>query len=182
MRDMVLSKADIAKSFLVRDFNGGLTLDRRHEHYYQVQCQLFRIEKCHAFWEDMLPKVLHVFRVGILPELLARCYRRLPLQDSKGATPGPSSAIDQLPESTFFTLHNSQAALEPINVAHQPSEPVWCFCQDAEYGQMVACDDQNCKFQWFHFGCVGITSKPKGKRFCPECIQSCSQSRINKVK
>ncbi|KAL3859354.1 hypothetical protein ACJMK2_009579 [Sinanodonta woodiana] len=36
-----LSRTDIEKLFLVRDCNGGLTLDRRHEHYYQVQCQLF---------------------------------------------------------------------------------------------------------------------------------------------
>ncbi|KAL3869645.1 hypothetical protein ACJMK2_042310 [Sinanodonta woodiana] len=168
MRDMDLSKADIAKSFRVSDCNGGLTIDRRHEHYYQEQCQLFVcdtsyadfvvwtgqsfhnewIQKCHAFWEDMLPKAFHVFRVGILPEFLARCYTRLPLQDSKGATPGPSIAIDQLSESTSLPL---------------PNKPVWCFCQDDKYEQMVACDDQNCKFQWFHFDFVGIASKSKGK-------------------
>ncbi|KAL3867451.1 hypothetical protein ACJMK2_044653 [Sinanodonta woodiana] len=170
MRHMDLNKADIAKSFL---------------HYHQVQCQLFvcntnyvdfvvwtrqpihleRIEKCHVFWEDMLPKALHVFRVGILPELLSICYTHLPLQNSKGVKPGPSSAIDQLSESTSVPLYNSKAYLEPSNVAHQPSEP------------MVACDDQNCKFQLFHFDCVYITSKPKGKWYCPEC----STSRISKV-
>ncbi|KAL3841753.1 hypothetical protein ACJMK2_019855 [Sinanodonta woodiana] len=161
-----IGSLEIKCPYTIRDMdlncNGGLTLDRRHGHYYQVQCQLF------------------VCDTKIMQTLNAmNCYTRLLLQNSKGATPGQSSAIEQLSESTSLPLHNSKATLGPSNVAHQS---VWCFCQDDEYGQMVACDDQNCRFQWFHFDCVGITSKPKGKWYCPLCIQSCSKSRISKVK
>ena len=27
-----------------------------------------------------------------------------------------------------------------------------------------------CPIEWFHFGCVGLTTKPKGKWFCSRCI------------
>lgn len=26
-----------------------------------------------------------------------------------------------------------------------------------------------CQIEWFHFACVGLTTKPKGKWYCPRC-------------
>ena len=34
---------------------------------------------------------------------------------------------------------------------------------------MVACDDKNCKIEWYHYRCVGITKRPAGEWFCPVC-------------
>jgi len=48
---------------------------------------------------------------------------------------------------------------------------LYCTCHGTSYGEMVACDDDNCRIEWFHFGCVGLKSKPKGKWYCPECTQ-----------
>lgn len=28
-----------------------------------------------------------------------------------------------------------------------------------------------CPIEWFHFACVGLTTKPKGKWYCPKCTQ-----------
>lgn len=28
-----------------------------------------------------------------------------------------------------------------------------------------------CPIEWFHFGCVGLTAKPKGKWYCPRCTE-----------
>ncbi|MBV99912.1 Inhibitor of growth protein 4, partial [Eschrichtius robustus] len=28
-----------------------------------------------------------------------------------------------------------------------------------------------CSIEWFHFACVGLTTKPRGKWFCPRCSQ-----------
>ncbi|VDK34012.1 unnamed protein product [Gongylonema pulchrum] len=51
---------------------------------------------------------------------------------------------------------------------------IWCFCRDGflqkAHGSMVACDDSECCFEWFHYTCVGITEKPKGKWYCPGCL------------
>jgi hypothetical protein len=34
---------------------------------------------------------------------------------------------------------------------------------------MVACDSSECRLEWFHFACVGLYVKPKGKWYCEEC-------------
>lgn len=48
-------------------------------------------------------------------------------------------------------------------------EPLYCTCHEISYGQMILCDNDACKIEWFHFGCVKLNTKPKGKWFCPEC-------------
>ncbi|CAD6192611.1 unnamed protein product [Caenorhabditis auriculariae] len=45
----------------------------------------------------------------------------------------------------------------------------WCFCSEKSYGDMVACDNKSCPYQWFHYPCVGITAPPRGRWFCPRC-------------
>lgn len=38
---------------------------------------------------------------------------------------------------------------------------------------MVACDSPNCKIEWYHFPCIGLTKKPDHNVgnlwYCPEC-------------
>lgn len=48
-------------------------------------------------------------------------------------------------------------------------EPVYCLCREISYGQMILCDNDACKIEWFHFQCVKLASKPKGKWYCPKC-------------
>ncbi|KAF2653476.1 hypothetical protein K491DRAFT_717979 [Lophiostoma macrostomum CBS 122681] len=45
----------------------------------------------------------------------------------------------------------------------------YCFCQRVSYGDMVACDNDDCRFQWFHWECVGIKEEPVGDWLCPDC-------------
>lgn len=42
----------------------------------------------------------------------------------------------------------------------------YCRCQQPSYGDMVACDNDACSIEWFHYKCVGITQAPKGKWYC----------------
>ncbi|XP_038875401.1 PHD finger protein ING1-like isoform X2 [Benincasa hispida] len=53
-----------------------------------------------------------------------------------------------------------------------PNEPTYCLCNQVSYGEMVACDNPNCKIEWFHFGCVGLKEQPKGKWYCSDCAGS----------
>lgn len=53
-----------------------------------------------------------------------------------------------------------------------PNEPRYCICNQVSYGDMVACDNDDCPFEWFHYQCVGITQPPKGKWFCPQCTSA----------
>lgn len=48
-------------------------------------------------------------------------------------------------------------------------EPAYCICEEISYGNMVCCDNDLCPIEWFHFGCVSISRKPKGKWYCPRC-------------
>ena len=48
-------------------------------------------------------------------------------------------------------------------------EPVYCYCRRVSFGQMVCCDNPTCKYEWYHFSCVGLETKPRGKWYCPDC-------------
>ncbi|KAF2848549.1 hypothetical protein T440DRAFT_470151 [Plenodomus tracheiphilus IPT5] len=45
----------------------------------------------------------------------------------------------------------------------------YCTCQRVSFGDMVACDNDNCQYQWFHWECVGIKEEPLGDWLCPDC-------------
>lgn len=45
----------------------------------------------------------------------------------------------------------------------------YCTCRSVSYGNMVACDNDNCPYEWFHWNCVGMTKEPVGTWFCEEC-------------
>ena len=48
-------------------------------------------------------------------------------------------------------------------------EKRYCVCGSVSYGNMVACENDECPYEWFHYGCVGLTKEPVGVWFCPEC-------------
>jgi len=52
---------------------------------------------------------------------------------------------------------------------YDPNEPRYCICNQVSYGDMVACDNEDCPYEWFHYPCVGITDPPKGKWYCAPC-------------
>lgn len=45
----------------------------------------------------------------------------------------------------------------------------YCTCRSVSYGNMVACDNDGCPYEWFHWSCVGMTKEPAGTWFCDEC-------------
>ncbi|KAK4034283.1 inhibitor of growth proteins N-terminal histone-binding-domain-containing protein [Parachaetomium inaequale] len=47
----------------------------------------------------------------------------------------------------------------------------YCSCQNVSFGNMVACDNDECPYEWFHWGCVGLKSEPNGTWYCPECSE-----------
>jgi len=56
-----------------------------------------------------------------------------------------------------------------IDMPIDPNEPTYCICNRVSFGEMVGCDNPDCRIEWFHFECVGLTSPPKGKWYCNEC-------------
>lgn len=47
----------------------------------------------------------------------------------------------------------------------------YCLCHNVSYGDMVACDNDDCPFEWFHWSCVGLKSEPNGTWYCPMCTE-----------
>lgn len=56
-----------------------------------------------------------------------------------------------------------------LDMPVDPNEPTYCLCHQVSYGEMIGCDNPDCPVEWFHFPCVELTIKPKGKWFCPKC-------------
>ncbi|ORZ03483.1 hypothetical protein BCR43DRAFT_429643, partial [Syncephalastrum racemosum] len=50
------------------------------------------------------------------------------------------------------------------------NEPLYCYCRQVSYGEMVGCDGENCPYEWFHMDCVGLDAPPKGAWYCEHCL------------
>ena len=92
---------------------------------------------------------------------------------SRGSSPRP-------PLLTFSTesqnyLSNSLKASPKKRVSLEdeppidPNEPVYCYCKQVSWGEMVACDGPRCQNEWFHLACVGLNAPPEGKWYCIDC-------------
>ncbi|XP_033764024.1 inhibitor of growth protein 5-like [Pecten maximus] len=74
----------------------------------------------------------------------------------------------------------TQVTIIPLPITHpsdvldmpvDPNEPTYCLCHQVSYGEMIGCDNLECPIEWFHFACVGLKTKPKGKWYCPRCTE-----------
>lgn len=152
------------KSCLEETVN-GLKLKQTHPYYYQVQSQIFLCDKEYADfvvftekevniervapdegkWNEISKKAANFHSIAIMPELVGRFYSR------KNMPP-------------VLTPKNS-------NDTTNDSTDAFCICRQGETDTMVACDNQNCPYKWFHLSCLKLTKSqlPKGKWFCPDC-------------
>ncbi|CAK9302691.1 unnamed protein product [Gordionus sp. m RMFG-2023] len=89
------------------------------------------------------------------------------------------SPTNLLPSTSSFPSfsHPSQILDMPVD----PNEPTYCVCHQVSYGEMIGCDNLDCLVEWFHFGCVGLTHKPKGKWYCPTCSLMFNKSHKKKT-
>ena len=74
-------------------------------------------------------------------------------------------------------VHHLARHMEEISLAALPSgydsdndleesdadEPTYCYCNGISYGEMIACDADECPREWFHLECVGLKVAPGSK-------------------
>ncbi|KAI0774538.1 hypothetical protein C8Q74DRAFT_1218285 [Fomes fomentarius] len=50
-------------------------------------------------------------------------------------------------------------------------DELYCYCQKLSYGEMIACDNESCRFQWFHISCLNLPANQSlpDTWFCDEC-------------
>uniref|UniRef100_A0A182K2H3 Inhibitor of growth protein n=1 Tax=Anopheles christyi TaxID=43041 RepID=A0A182K2H3_9DIPT len=85
--------------------------------------------------------------------------------------------LHTVPHQQLLQAQTQQKQLQQLKSAPEgewfdPNEPRYCLCNQVSYGDMVACDNEDCPFEWFHYPCVNISSSPKGKWYCPQCSSS----------
>ena len=155
--------------------DGTLHLIHSHAYYYQVQTQLFvsnldycdfcvctfadgeadlhieRIHKDQPFWDICVTKVNVFTRTCTLPELLGKWYTN-------------SSRNKQ-----GNTMPSNTGTSKPSTATSDCEQQKFCYCGGPEEGTMIACDNEDCSIEWFHTGCLRITTVPKGKWYCPDC-------------
>lgn len=56
-----------------------------------------------------------------------------------------------------------QEPVQGIQDDVDPDEETYCLCGQISYGEMILCENDLCGIEWFHFSCVSLQSKPKGK-------------------
>lgn len=70
---------------------------------------------------------------------------------------------------TFTPPATKKALLTEVVSNTDDLKETYCICGRPSEGNMICCDDPNCKIQWYHFECVGIKEPPKGKWICSAC-------------
>ena len=170
--------AEDSQFFLKEDLSGNLYLDIYHAYYFQVQAQmkfccasyadfvvwtekqLFiqRIYSDEPFISNVLESCNTFIKIGILPEIIGKYYSKEPVVNV--------ASLDQDQENADPETNQEKL--------------LWCYCRQPEDGQeMIACDDNTCRIQWFHVSCLHIKKIPKGKWFCPDCRKLKSKKRSN---
>lgn len=110
-----------------------------------------------------------------LPQQQASPVALASATESEGAAETSSesseSEIDvEIDDSVSQRTYND---LPPTNkttpAAERPVKYCYCRCPYDEVSEMIACDGENCRIEWYHFECVGIMVPPEGKWYCPDC-------------
>ncbi|TNY23918.1 hypothetical protein DMC30DRAFT_372177 [Rhodotorula diobovata] len=60
---------------------------------------------------------------------------------------------------------------EQVNMPIDPNEPTYCYCNRVSFGEMIACENEDCSREWFHLGCVGLEKAPEGVWYCDDCVR-----------
>ncbi len=91
-------------------------------------------------------------------------------------TTGNTVPVEQTMESkvhsSICTLKRKQREISDVDdnsLDIETNEPVYCICKRIAFGDMIACDNEDCPVEWFHYPCVNLTRKPKNSWVCSLC-------------
>lgn len=89
----------------------------------------------------------------------------------KGASSIVNTSKDQDENADLESVTGIAHPSDVLDMPVDPNEPTYCLCHQVSYGEMIGCDNLDCPIEWFHFACVDLKNKPKGKWYCPKCTQ-----------
>lgn len=165
-RNTTICEAVSSKDFCLERNGTDYCLKKTHAYYYQVQMQMFitgtdycdfivwtlkdifiqRILPDNTLCTNAITKGTHFFKNVVLKELYGKWYSR------------PVYSQDL---STMSELNDNDDG------------DVWCSCQQyIPDTTLIGCDNDNCKVQWYHMICLGLSAEPVGTWICPTCLES----------
>lgn len=155
---------------LKQDENGQISLCHEHDYYYQVQGQLAICCKDFCDFVVWTPKGMHIEQIArdesffgdLKPYLDNYMYFMKIL----------------LPVILTGSIEYVIPSARSSQTLDTTTGRVYCTCGGPEEGRMIACDNDDCAIEWFHYKCIGISRKPKGKWFCSN---NCRQSFSKKI-
>ena len=109
-----------------------------------------RIFRNDDFWRECLTKPKTFFTTCLLPELLENWYTRPAVKPSN---------ISHSDENTSLS--------DVIDASG--SQKLYCYCNCPDDRSMIACDNTECKIEWFHQDCLNLKFVPRGKWYCLDC-------------
>ena len=134
----------------------AVQLKTTHNYYLQIQGQMAICKRDYCDFVCWTVKGMHVERIAFDASVFnefAHFFQSM-----------------VLPELLTHAIQDG----EPKKDNNVANSPIYCLCGEGEHGRMVACDNPQCIVEWFHYRCVGITRKPKGKWYCPSCVSDLS--------
>lgn len=79
----------------------------------------------------------------------------------KGASAAHAAAVQKALTQQQKGSGGDQASLQEEDMdVDDPNEERYCYCNRVSFGEMVGCDGDKCKIEWFHLECVGLRSAP----------------------
>ena len=115
-----------------------------------------RIYPDQEFWLLNVTKIQQFFLTAVLPELIGKFYSR--------------TAQYQPVTSQEPCYSGKLSPVEANQEVESDMQQTYCYYNRPEEGEMVACDNSGCKYQWFHITCLKLNSLPKSKFwYCPGC-------------
>ncbi|ELQ74675.1 Chromatin remodeling protein, contains PHD Zn-finger [Trachipleistophora hominis] len=81
--------------------------------------------------------------------------------------------FDEMVSKSALILKTNQISARELGEtgahANKDRDGAPCYCGKDVNAKMIACDDPNCRIEWFHLSCIGISQPPAGKWYCREC-------------
>ncbi|CAG2244518.1 unnamed protein product [Mytilus edulis] len=155
------SSMDAAKEDPTFCLDTQLHLKNNHKYYTQIQFQMFVYDTDYCDFVVMTSPndviLLAIVRICRDPEfcntLISKCTYFV-----------KELLIPEL--LTRKLLHDYKVANTSVN---DVTKEKYCLCEEPEYGKMIFCDGDSCDIGWYHYQCVNIVRKPRGKWLCPKC-------------
>ncbi|CAG2229693.1 unnamed protein product [Mytilus edulis] len=160
-KDNTIEHAAAIDSTFCLDKN--LHLKTNHRYYTQIQFQMYILKvtycdfvvftKCKPLPSLVIIRVL--IDINLCNSMIAKCNRFIQDYVVKELI---TRDLENQPATTSSTQDDKNNVTE-----------TWCLCFEPEYGRMIKSENLDCPYQWFHYKCVNIRRKPRGKWYCLNC-------------